>query len=123
MKLKASLIALSLFILINTASAQAKLQTGVWRGVLKNSTGNELPFNFDVENLAGHQQLTIFNGAERFKVTDIKTKGDSVFIHMPLFDSEFKLKLTEGSISGQWIKHLGIKDAIKVTVKGCVFSG
>jgi thiol-disulfide isomerase/thioredoxin len=111
MKLKASLIALSLFILINTASAQAKLQTGVWRGVLKNSTGNELPFNFDVENLAGHQQLTIFNGAERFKVTDIKTKGDSVFIHMPLFDSEFKLIMDGKGLKGQWIKHLGNKDA------------
>jgi len=112
MKLKASLIALSLFILISSTSAQTKLQTGVWRGVLKNSTGNELPFNFDVENIAGHQQLTIFNGAERFKVTDIKTKGDSVFIHMPLFDSEFKLTMNDKGLKGQWIKHLGNKDAV-----------
>jgi len=111
MKLKASLTALSFFILTISAFAQTKLQTGIWRGALKTSSGNELPFNFDVENIAGHQELAIINGAERFKVTDIKTKGDSVFIHMPLFNSEFKLKFAGKSLKGQWIKHLGDKDA------------
>ncbi|MDP9046676.1 MAG: TlpA family protein disulfide reductase [Bacteroidota bacterium] len=92
-------------------SAQSKLQAGTWRGVLKNSTGNELPFNFDVSGMPGHQQLAIINGAERFKVTDVKIKGDSVLIHMPLFNSEFKLKLTGKNLAGKWIKHLGDKDA------------
>jgi len=110
MKLKAFLIAPLLFILVNIASAKTKLQTGIWRGVLKTSTGAELPFNFDLENTGGHQQLTIHNGAERFKVTDIKIKVDSVFIHMPLFDSEFKLKFAGKGLKGQWIKHYGVKD-------------
>src|SRR5258708_4280064 len=110
MKLKALLLAPLFFILINIASAQTKLQTGIWRGVLKTSSGAELPFNFEVENKGSHQQLTIHNGAERFKVTDIKTKGDSVFIHMPLFDSEFKLKFAGKDLKGQWIKHYGVKD-------------
>jgi len=110
MKLRFALIALLFFILTRTASAQAKLQTGIWRGTLKNSSGNELPFNFDVENAGTRQQLTVINGAERLKVTDIKTKGDSIFIHMPLFDSEFRLKLAGKELKGRWIKHYGDKD-------------
>ena len=112
MKLRFALIALLPFIFANVASAQTKLQTGVWRGVLKTASGKELPFNFDVSNAGTHQQLAIINGAERFKVTDIKTKGDSVFIHMPLFNSEFKLKFAGKGLKGQWIKHLGVKDAL-----------
>ena len=110
MKLKASLIALSLFILIGPASAQTKIQTGIWRGFLKNSSGNELPFNFEVKEIAGRQQLIIMNGAERIKVTDIKHKNDSVFIHMPLFNSEFKLRYAGKGLEGKWIKHYADRD-------------
>ncbi len=93
-----------------TISAQNKLQTGIWRGVLKTSAGNDMPFNFEVKDTAGTPQLAIINGDERLKVTDIKINGDSVFIHMPLFDSEFKLKFFGDSLKGQWIKHLGVRD-------------
>jgi thiol-disulfide isomerase/thioredoxin len=97
--------------LINTISAQSKLQTGVWRGALQTSSGNQLPFNFIVTDTAGRQQLAIINGDERFKVTDVKTDRDSVSIHMPLFDSEFKLKLAGDSLTGNWIKHGATRDA------------
>src|SRR6185312_7610991 len=111
MKLKAS-FAVVLILLTTAIFAQSKLQTGVWRGVLKTSSGAGLPFNFDVTDHGASQQLAIINGAERFKVTDIKTRSDSVFIHMPLFNSEFKLKFAGYGLKGQWIKHLGNKDAI-----------
>ena len=97
---------------IISASAQTKLQTGVWRGVLTTSTGNALPFNFEIENINGVPRLYVINGSERLKVTSIKTVGDSVFIRMPLFDSEFKLKQSGSGLSGRWIKHLGTKDAV-----------
>ena len=90
---------LSLFTL--TTFAQSKLATGTWRGKLKTASGNNLPFNFIVSDTAGKQQITVINGAERLKVTDVKTAGDSVFIHMPLFDSEFRLKLDGGGLTGQ----------------------
>ncbi|GAC1307839.1 MAG: hypothetical protein NVSMB24_20540 [Mucilaginibacter sp.] len=102
---------LFLFLFAFNLSAHSKLQNGAWRGVLTNSSGSRLPFNFDVTGTPGHQQLAIINGAERFKVTDVKTKGDSVFIHMPLFNSEFRLKNTGKGLTGRWIKHLGDKDA------------
>jgi peroxiredoxin len=96
---------------ISTLTAFAQLKTGTWRGKLKTSSGNSLPFNFVVSDTAGKQQIAIINGAEKYKVTDVKTVGDSVFIHMPLFDSEFKLANMGDSLKGKWIKHLGVKDA------------
>lgn len=95
-----------------TASAQGTLQTGIWRGVLKTSSGNVLPFNFRVKDTAGRQQLAIINGAERFRVTDITYAGDSVFIRMPLFDSQFRLKRIGGGLRGKWIKNLGVASAV-----------
>lgn len=88
-----------------------KLQTGIWRGALKMKTGEELPFNFEVKDTVGKQQLSIINGAEHFLVPDVRLDGDSVFIHMPLFDSEFKLKQQDGKLEGKWIKHLAQKDS------------
>nr|MCS3811800.1 thiol-disulfide isomerase/thioredoxin [Mucilaginibacter sp. X4EP1] len=93
------------------ALAQNKLQTGVWRGALTTSSGNLVPFNFAVADTDGHQQITVLNGSERIKVPDVKTIGDSVFIRMPLFDSEFKLKLNVDGLTGFWIRHLGTKDS------------
>jgi len=90
--------------------AQSKLKTGTWRGVLKPAGGSELPFNFEVKDTAGRQLLIIINAQERFKVTDVKTQGDSVFIHMPLFDSEFRLLQQNGNLTGQYIRHLGERD-------------
>jgi thiol-disulfide isomerase/thioredoxin len=98
-------------LLLAQVSAQSKLKTGIWRGALKTSSGNELPFNFEVNNVADKQHLVIINGAERFKVTDIRQKDDSVFIHMPLFNSEFKLKQEGTGLKGKWIKHYGDRDA------------
>ena len=96
--------------LFQISTAQTKLQTGIWRGVLKTASANEIPFNFDVATSGGKQELYIINSTERFKVTDISTKADSVFIKMPLFDSEFKLKHNGKQLTGQYIKHLADKD-------------
>ncbi len=97
-------------LLAGSASAQNKLKTGIWRGVLKNQSGHEVPFNFDVRDTSGRQELFVMNGAERYRVTDIRVSGDSVFIHMPLFNSEFRLKYGSSNLAGYWIKHYGYKD-------------
>jgi hypothetical protein len=76
--------------------AQTTLKSGIWRGVTKTDKGVEIPFNFEAMTISGHTILAIMNGAERIKVTDIKYKGDSVFIRMPLFDSEFRVKRIGG---------------------------
>jgi peroxiredoxin len=96
--------------LIQITTAQTKLKTGVWRGVLTTASANHIPFNFEVTNIGDRQQLAVINATEHFKVTDVIAKGDSVFIRMPLFDSEFRLKQTGGNLHGLFIRHLGEKD-------------
>lgn len=110
MRSKNLLFTLLVLLIVNTSFAQNKLKAGIWRGVLTSPSGNNLPFNFDVADVNGKQQIAIHNGAERFKVTDIRQKGDSVFIHMPLFNSEFKLRFEGISLKGKWIKHLADSD-------------
>ena len=99
MRSKNLLFTLLVLLIVNTSFAQNKLKAGIWRGVLTSPSGNNLPFNFDVADVNGKQQIAIHNGAERFKVTDIRQKGVWVFIHMPLFNSKFKLRF-EGIDSG-----------------------
>src|SRR6202012_894731 len=89
--------------------AQTTLKTGIWRGATITATGVEIPFNFEVANVAGKQKLTIMNGSERIKVTAVTHQGDSIFIKMPLFDSEFRLKLSGDNLAGKWIRNLGNK--------------
>jgi peroxiredoxin len=93
-----------------SVSAQVQLKAGTWRGITKTASGVEIPFNFKTATVAGKTQLTIINGDERIKVTDITyKKGDSVIIRMPLFDSEFRLKQKNGALFGRWTKNLGTK--------------
>ncbi|AMR30686.1 redoxin [Mucilaginibacter sp. PAMC 26640] len=101
----------SLFIaLTHISSAQTKLATGIWRGALKTSSGNDIPFNFEVRG-KGRQSLSILNSSEHLQVTNVTGQGDSVFIKMPLFDSEFRLKQVGTTLTGNFIKHLGVRDA------------
>ncbi len=96
--------------LTHIAPAQTKLQTGIWRGVLNTAAKKEIAFNFEVTNAGGKQILAIINSTEHFKVTDVTGKGDSVFIKMPLFDSEFRLKQADSKLTGHYIRHLGDRD-------------
>lgn len=111
MKPTLALLVLVAFLFI-TGCSKPELSNGIWRGALLTSAGKEIPFNFEITDTAGKKQMTIFNGAERFKVNDINVNGDSVAIKMPLFESEFKLKLTKEGMAGQFIKHLADSDAV-----------
>ena len=100
--------------LIISACSQSNsdFTAGIWRGSLLTESGVEIPFNFEVKDSLGKKSLTIFNSEERFVVDEITQKGDSIFIQMPLFDSEIKGILKENKIEGVWIKHLADKDAV-----------
>ena len=81
-----------------------QLENGIWRATLKTSSGAEIPFNFEVIDSADQKFLDVINGDERFRVNEISTVSDSIFIQMPLFDSEIRAKIKNGSLNGQWIK-------------------
>ncbi len=85
-------------------SIPAGIQAGIWRGVLT-TNGGDLPFNFETKYNNGNLVLEIINGDERILVDEIQVADDSVFIRLPVFDSEFRLKYTPQLLTGLWINH------------------
>lgn len=87
------------------------IAAGIWRAALI-LPSDELPFNMEVGLKDGKQTITIMNAAERIEVTDIQYKNDSVFIQLPVFESEIKGVFTEKEITGTWTKYNDPKRAI-----------
>lgn len=85
----------------------AKLKEGTYRAVLiLNEKENiELPFNFDVVYKRKKPQIIIRNGDEKIYVDEIKIKGDSIKIKMPIFDTEFKCVIKGNDLEGVWINN------------------
>ncbi|WP_160715636.1 peroxiredoxin family protein [Chitinophaga solisilvae] len=96
----------------NAGNTKKELVNGVWQAKLHRADGADIVFNFDVKDSLGKKVLYVINSSDRLLVDDITVTGDSVFIKMPFFDSEFKAQLTgDGKLEGQWIRHLADKDA------------
>ncbi|MFK7904636.1 MAG: TlpA disulfide reductase family protein [Chitinophagales bacterium] len=88
--------------IITKDNAPTNLLEGRWRGTI--GLGSEdLPFNFDItEKDDGKLKMTIINAQERIEVEDITFTDDSVYIKLPVFDSEFKGKWHPMRIIGEW---------------------
>ncbi|NLR62203.1 TlpA family protein disulfide reductase [Chitinophaga polysaccharea] len=87
------------------------LSNGVWQAKLHRKDGADIVFNFDVRDSIGKPVLFVLNATDKLLVDDVKQQGDSVFIKMPFFDSEFKARLSSDSaLEGVWIRHLADKD-------------
>ena len=84
------------------------LKQGTWRGVLTlvDSIDLTLPFNFDLTQTDDSTKIIIHNAEERIAVTEISFSKDSVFIRMPVFDSEFRCKISgDTMLAGNWYNH------------------
>lgn len=93
------------FILFVTQLTAAKLKDGTYRAILilDPKENIELPFNFEI--IQNGKKMIIRNGEEKIVVDEIKKMGDSVFIRMPVFDTEFRCKITEKGLEGFWYNH------------------
>lgn len=78
------------------------LLIGIWLGILQ-LPGAELPFRFEISNHDGKPVMYIYNADEKIICDEITMAGDSVFITLPLYDSEFRLKAGTGELTGNWI--------------------
>ena len=96
-----------LLLLLNVY-AVAQLPTGNWHASIVLNDTLELPFTFSSDS----NSLTIHNGDENIIVDEISFKGDSVFIQMPVFDSEFRCILKENSLSGIFFNHARKNDNV-----------
>jgi thiol-disulfide isomerase/thioredoxin len=97
---------LTFLFLANSIVAQNALKPDIWRGILKLNDSTELPFNFEVKNIDQKLSLEIINAEERIPVDEVSLEGDSLFIRMPVFDSEFRCKISKSNeLAGVWINH------------------
>ncbi|MFD2161406.1 TlpA disulfide reductase family protein [Paradesertivirga mongoliensis] len=83
-----------------------QLHKGIWRAVLETSNGTEIPFNFELSGPDDSPTIHIINGKDRFKVENITRTADSLFVKLPLFDSEIRAKFSSDGLQGKWIKYL-----------------
>lgn len=97
----------SLLFFLNFSFAQkATLKTGTWEAFLQLNDSIKLPFYFEVKNSKDGFYIEIINAKEQIKVDEISFKDDSLIIKMPVFDSEFRVKVVDGSlIKGNWNNH------------------
>ncbi len=88
--------------IITKDNAPTNLLEGRWRGTI--GLGSEdLPFNFDItEQKDGKLKMTIINADERIDVDDVTFTEDSVYIKLPVFNSELKGKWHPMRIMGEW---------------------
>lgn len=97
--------------LFGTALEKWDLQTGIWHASLHRKDGADIVFNFEVKDSARQKLVYVLNANERLLVDDVKVEGDSIFIKMPFFDSEFRAAFSKsGQLQGNWIRHLADRD-------------
>jgi peroxiredoxin len=108
-------ISLLFFLSANAQNARS-IKLGYWDGTLtlheKQSEFGlvELPVNFMIRALDKKIIVEFINAKEHIKADEVSLLGDSLFIKMPVFDSEFKIKMVNDSaMQGVWINH-GRKD-------------
>lgn len=75
---------------------------GLWLGILQLPEAN-LPFHFNFEVRNGKPVMVIQNADERILCDEIIPSGDSVFIRMPLYDSELRMVCRQDTMRGTWI--------------------
>ncbi len=90
-----------LLMLHAAAQAQTHLQQGYWRVALQLNDTAELPFNLEVKE----KSIDVINAEERIEVDEVVYSGDSVFIKMPVFDSELRAKFSEKEMTGIFFNH------------------
>ena len=101
-----TLVVSLLFFVSGSAQIHVPMTRGIWRGILLLNDSAQLPFNFELKSNTDYPYvIEIMNGQERIEVTDVNFIGDSVFIKMPVFDSEFRCKNFGDSLKGVWINN------------------
>lgn len=76
-----------------------------------------LPFNFDITEQNGKPVFIIHNAEERIVCDIYRVTEDSMFVRVPVFDSEFKLRIEGDRLRGKWVNY-GKKGAPEITFMG-----
>ncbi|MDL5513853.1 TlpA disulfide reductase family protein [Arenibacter sp. M-2] len=81
------------------------LAEGIWLAQLTVGDDQSLPFNFRLKEVErGTYTMELYNADETIYIDEIKVKGDSVIIRLPVFEGYLAAKFTAHGIRGKFIK-------------------
>jgi peroxiredoxin len=87
-------------------------QPGWWKAGLQRADGQSIVFNFEWKQENGRPVWYIRNASERIPVKNIVRSGDSLIVQMPVFESQFRVKYSNGLLQGVWIKGGAVKQQV-----------
>ncbi|QES87474.1 peroxiredoxin family protein [Rhizosphaericola mali] len=108
---------LGIFLLLIGFSLQSNaydLTPGKWHAAIHREDGKNIVFTLAISKVKNQTTFSFINGKESLKTTDIQSKGDSLIVHMPVFESFFRLKIiNKDSLQGDWVRN-GISAETKI---------
>ncbi len=94
----------------------ARIQKDIYKGVIERDDGKQVPFNFEMNQDSGRPVIYIRNGKERLRVDSVVIDRDSIFIQMPVFESQFRVKvLPDGNWRGAWVRGTSLTTEQKIS--------
>lgn len=93
-----------LFASCQTHKEMAELKSGTWRGVI-HMQGQELPFTFRITNDSGNYKAYLQNAGEEILLDEIEITGDTVEMHLHIFDASLKAKINGDKLEGTFVKY------------------
>ncbi len=94
-----------IFLFITFFVTQQVNAQSIWTAGMKRPDGNTIVFNFQLATLQHKTVLYLLNGSDKFLVDSVQFRNDSVFIQMPVFESQFKAKVLAPDLwQGVWKK-------------------
>ena len=98
---------LSLLLLASSALAKhKKVKPGHWHAELQLTPNVSLPFKIIIESEKQISQVVILNAEERIILNEVKSEGDSVFVHFSAFASEIRARIVKKKyIRGYWYNY------------------
>ncbi len=90
-----------LFLFFIPAFCFSEMRNGMWHAQLVLNDSITLPFNFEVNE----KTMDVINAQERITASEISYKDDSVFIRLPVFDSEIRCRMNGDSLNGNFLNH------------------
>ena len=96
-----------LLLSVNLSAQEIQISPGKWKVKLLPNDSIEMPFFFEIKlNQSKKYNFTILNGEERINILNYKQKEDSLFIELPIFNSELKIQiLDEYNLCGKWYNY------------------
>jgi thiol-disulfide isomerase/thioredoxin len=103
-----------------------KMAAVMWRAILALHGNVEMPFNFSMDEKNNKIIIVFINGSERIETNEVQMTQDSIFIKMPVFDSEIRARVfyfetKPVSMIGNFINHARTTDNVipfKATANG-----